>query len=78
MDLQLTRDERGEKCLTCFLFPQQGPEPPYSEGKEQTSLRFGGLSSGLGSRGSGLGLRINQLGSRDSGLESRVVNQLGG
>ena len=32
LDLQLSKNERGEKCLTCFLFPQQGAEPPYNEG----------------------------------------------
>jgi len=32
LDLQLAQDERGDKCLTCFLFPQQGAEPAFQEG----------------------------------------------
>lgn len=32
LDLQMIRDDDGEKYLTCFLFPQQGHEMPYEEG----------------------------------------------
>lgn len=32
VDLQLAKEENGEKCLTCFLFPQQGAELEFQEG----------------------------------------------
>lgn len=30
MDLQLEKDPEGERCLTCYLLPQQGHESPYN------------------------------------------------
>ena len=69
LDLQLSRDQGGEKVLTCILLPQHGTEPPFEEPCEREGGREGGRRGGRRGR--------RREGRREGGREREEVGREG-
>ena len=61
----MERDQEGEQCLTCYLLPQQGHEPPFDQsawGEREGKGWEGKVGRG---RGEGRGWWVGAKGERE-------------